>query len=308
MLIRTSLRAERISARNASGVWLRVPSSRTGESVCTRLVPTTSRPGSACSSAGQAARPASSSRTATLRAGRAAWPAELQALPGRLVVGTSRVHTDSPVRDEATRNHTPEAFRALMRSARSEVLISNAYVIPDDHFMQDLRELAARGVRVRILTNSLASHDVPAVNAHYEAFRLPILKTGAELHEFRSDAAIRGELVDTAPVRSGFVGLHIKAMVIDRQRSFIGSMNLDPRSEVFNSEMGVVIDSAPLAEALARGIERDLGPDNSWRVQLAADGSLRWSSAAGERGSAPARSVWQRVESFFFKLAPSSLY
>ena len=72
--------------------------------------------------------------------------------------------------------------------------------------------------------------------------------------------------------------------------------------------MGVVIDSAALAETLARGIERDLGADNSWRVQLAADGSLRWRSAAGERETPPARSVWQRVESFFFKLAPSSLY
>jgi phosphatidylserine/phosphatidylglycerophosphate/cardiolipin synthase-like enzyme len=41
------------------------------------------------------------------------------------------------------------------------------------------------------------------------------------------------------------VGLHTKAMVIDRERAFIGSMNLDPRSEILNSEMGVIIDSAP---------------------------------------------------------------
>jgi putative cardiolipin synthase len=97
-------------------------------------------------------------------------------------------------------------------------------------------------------------------------------------------------------------------MVIDRERSFIGSMNLDPRSEVFNSEMGVVVDSAALAQALAWGIERDMSGANSWQVALAEDGSLRWRSDAGERSSQPARSLWQRVQNLVFKLAPASYY
>jgi putative cardiolipin synthase len=58
--------------------------------------------------------------------------------------------------------------------------------------------------------------------------------------------------VDTPPVRGGFVGLHTKAMVVDRERAFVGSMNLDPRSEIFNSEMGVIIDSPALAQAWRR--------------------------------------------------------
>jgi cardiolipin synthase C len=243
-----------------------------------------------------------------LVSGARSWAAELGGLPATLSIGRSLVHTDSPSRAASSRNHMPEAFRALMRSARREVLISNAYIIPDENFMSDLRELAGRGVKVHILTNSLASHDVPAVNAHYESWRRAILQSGAALHELRSDAAIRAELVDTPPVRSGFVGLHVKAMVIDRERSFIGSMNLDPRSEVFNSEMGVVVDSAALAQALARGIERDMSGANSWQVALAGDGSLRWRSDAGERDSQPARSFWQRVQNLVFKLAPASYY
>jgi phosphatidylserine/phosphatidylglycerophosphate/cardiolipin synthase-like enzyme len=84
----------------------------------------------------------------------------------------------------------------LMHSAKSELLITNAYIIPDASFMADLRELAGRGVTVRILTNSLASHDVPAVNSHFEQWREPILETGAELcTSCAPDAAIRGELV-----------------------------------------------------------------------------------------------------------------
>jgi putative cardiolipin synthase len=163
-------------------------------------------------------------------------------------------------------------------------------------------------VKVRILTNSLSSHDVPAVNSHYEKWRKPILDTGADLYELRADAAIQAVVVDTPPVRSEFVGLHTKAMVIDRERSFIGSMNLDPRSEVFNSEMGVIIDSPQLAVDLATRMERDMGDANSWQVTRDADGGLRWTSSAGERTSQPARSLWQRVQNLFFKLAPASYY
>jgi len=233
---------------------------------------------------------------------------DIERLPDSLSIGTSAVHTDSPSRAATSRNHMPEAFRALMRSARREVLITNAYIIPDEIFIADLRELADRGVKVRILTNSLSSHDVPAVNSHYERWRKPILETGASLHELRSDAAIQAELVDTPPVRSGFVGLHTKAMVIDRERSFIGSMNLDPRSEVFNSEMGVIIDSTALSHALATRMERDMGGANSWQVTRDAAGSLRWTSSAGELTSQPARSLWQRVQNLVFKLAPASYY
>ncbi len=243
-----------------------------------------------------------------LIAGAHSWAGDLAALPASLAIGRSAVHTDSPSRAAATRNHMPEAFRALMRSARSEVLITNAYIIPDANFMSDLRELAARGVRLRILTNSLASHDVPAVNAHYEGWRPEILRAGATLHEFRQDPAIKAEFVDTSPVRSAFAGLHTKAMVIDRERSFVGSMNLDPRSEVFNSEMGVIIDSAPFALALARRMERDMDGANSWQVTLSPDGTPRWRSDAGDRTIQPARNVWQRLENVLFKLLPASYY
>jgi putative cardiolipin synthase len=163
-------------------------------------------------------------------------------------------------------------------------------------------------VSVRILTNSLASHDVPAVNAHYEGWRREILAAGASLHELRADPAIQREIVDTPPVRAGFVGLHTKAMVIDRERSFVGSMNLDPRSEVINSEMGIVVDSRALARSLARSMERDMTGANSWRVEVADDGGLIWKSDAGERRSQPARSRWQRVENLLFKLLPASYY
>jgi putative cardiolipin synthase len=202
----------------------------------------------------------------------------------------------------------PQAIHELLRSAQREVLITNAYVIPDATLVEDLRALRARGVTVKLLTNSLASHDVPAVNSHYERWRAPLLALGVQLHELRPDAAIQPVFVDTAPVRGGFVGLHVKALVVDRERAFVGSMNLDPRSQVFNSEMGITVDSPALAAALAAGMERDMSPANSWRLWQADDGSLRWTSDAGTLGRQPARNVSQRLLNLIFKLFPQSLY
>jgi len=247
-------------------------------------------------------------RTRAILAGQRSWEPELNGLAAALLPGRGSVKADPPSRDDVTRNRMPAAFSALMRSARREVLIVNAYIIPDDAFMSDLRELSARGVAIRILTNSLSSQDVPAVNSHYEGYRSTIVATGAVLHEMRADPAIQAALVDTPPVRGRFTGLHVKAMVVDRERAFVGSMNLDPRSEIFNAEMGMIIESVPLARALAATMERDMSGANSWRVESASDGAMTWTSDAGALSRQPARSVWQRVENLLFKLLPPSLY
>ena len=236
------------------------------------------------------------------------WSDALAALASELLPGRSQVHTDSPSRATEVRNHMPDAIHHLLRTARNEVLITNAYIIPDTRFMDDISTLAARGVKVRILTNSLSSHDVPAVNSHYQKWRQPILAAGAQLHELRADAALKREIVDLAPLQAEFAGLHTKSMVIDRQRAFIGSMNLDPRSAMLNSEMGVIIDSPPLAERLAQRMERDLRGDNSWQVLLADNGELRWRSDAGELDLQPARGFIQRVADQLFKFFPSDYY
>jgi len=270
--------------------------------------PAAGAPARSAAEADALARLEADARGRILLVGDQSWRAALRDLPGSLHPGRSSVHTDSPSRADDVRNHMPEAFRKLMRSARSEVLITNAYIIPDANFMADLRELAARGVRIRILTNSLASHDVPAVNSHYEGWRRPILATGAELYEFRPDPAIKASIVEYPPFRGQFAGLHTKAIVIDRSRSFIGSMNLDPRSEIINAEMGVIIDSEALAAALAAEMERDMSPANSWRVVLQSDGGLRWIADGETRSTQPARSFMQRIENLVFKLFPPNLY
>ncbi|MFO1070625.1 MAG: phospholipase D family protein [Geminicoccaceae bacterium] len=236
-----------------------------------------------------------------------AWDGELAAMVAAMQGGASIVHSDAPDPGELT-HHMPRAIREMIGSATSEVLIVNAYIIPDQTFVDQLAGMTARGVRVRMLTNSLASHDVPAVNSHYKQWRGPLVDAGVELHEVRHDAAVQHELADTPPVAAGFMGLHIKAIVVDRTRVFIGSMNLDPRSQTLNSEMGIIVYSPQLAAIVAERFATYMAPENAWQVSRGADGGLRWTAGDEVLTRQPARGAWQRVQDLMFMAFPEKLY
>lgn len=235
------------------------------------------------------------------------WFNELAALHSRLHIGTSQVYSDLPSGDTIEQVML-EKISAMTLTAQRELLIINAYIIPAERGIATLRKLNERGVKMGILTNSLASHDVPAVNSHYKRWRKPILKAGAVLYEMRHDAQIQSLVSDTAPTRAMFMGLHSKAMVIDRERVYIGSMNYDPRSAWLNTEMGVFVESRGLGEALATLIERDMALANSWRVELDADGTLSWVNDTEVVTSQPARNWWQRVQDVIFRAVPKEYY
>jgi putative cardiolipin synthase len=235
------------------------------------------------------------------------WSAELADFANSASLGASHVLTDLPA-PNAVRHRMPAAMRDFMSSAKSELLIANSYVIPDDNDIAMFAELRSRGVKVQLLTNSLASQDVPAVNSHYKRWRKPLVRAGVDLYEARADAAVGPTLADTAPVHAQFMGFHVKAIVVDRERLFVGSMNLDPRSQELNSEMGVVIDSAPLARQIADLMQQDMQPANAWHVTLCERGRLRWTADGEALTRQPARSAWQRAQDLFFMLFPRNLY
>jgi putative cardiolipin synthase len=235
------------------------------------------------------------------------WDPSLAKLPAAMHTGTSRIYSDVPDSTKVKHN-MPAMVRELLGTGKQEVLITNAYIIPGSSAMARMAEAIKGGTKYRMLTNSLASHDVPAVNSHYRQWRRPLLEAGVDLYEIRADAAIQPILADTAPTKAEFMGLHVKAMVVDRQRVFIGSMNLDPRSWSLNSEMGVVVESPGLAEELARNMERDMQPENAWHVVLAPNGSIRWVSGDTTLTAQPARSVWQRVQDVIFVVLPKEYY
>ncbi len=235
------------------------------------------------------------------------WSAELAALAPELRIGRSQL-----VYDEAAREQIDQSMAASMFNffsiAERELLIQNAYIIPSEQAIDFLREKKAAGVNIRVITNSLASHDVPAVNSHYEPWRDDFLANGVDLWEFRADPAIQSSVVDVPPVEAGFTGLHSKCAVADRRYVFIGSMNLDPRSRAINTEMGAMVDSPALAEDLARVIERNMSGANAWQVRMDEKGKITWHSDAGVLEKQPARDGMQRVMNVLMKLGPREQY
>ena len=168
----------------------------------------------------------------------------------------------------------------LMRGARSEVVITSPYLIPGERGMAFLTEQRARGIKFKILTNSLAATDEPLVHVGYRKYRRDMLRLGVELYELSPVRVHRARRLGMFATSQG--RLHAKTAVVDRRRIFIGSMNFDPRSEKTNTEMGIFIDSPQLAREVLRLMDLDK-LQASYRLMLAPDGQgLRWLAADDE--------------------------
>ena len=234
------------------------------------------------------------------------WQTELTQLKPELRIGTSALVYDEAGEQNIQQNLLSSMFN-FFQLAEEELLIMNAYVIPAQEAIDFLAAKTANGVDIRILTNSLASHDVPAVNSHYEPWRDDFINAGVKLFELRADPDIKS-IVDVPPAESAFTGLHSKTAVVDRRYVFVGSMNLDPRSANINTEMGAMVDSPELAEDLANVIERDMRGANAWQVKMDDDGKIYWQNSDETVTRQPARDGMQRVMNTLLKLGPRDQY
>ena len=168
--------------------------------------------------------------------------------------------------------HLGDELARVMGEVRTELLLVSPYFVPGAGGVEKLSTLRRRGVRVVVVTNSLAATDVPAVHAGYARYRKALLQAGVELHELRADTALRPR--SRGHAGSSRVSLHAKVVLVDRTQMFVGSMNIDPRSLHLNSENGVVFSSPALAGDFSAGLQRALA-DGAWRLTLE-DGRLAW--------------------------------
>ena len=167
------------------------------------------------------------------------------------------------------------SIKALMRSAKSELIVISPYFIPGPGGVALMQDLVGRGVHIRILTNSLASTDSPLVYNGYSHYRVALLKLGVELEEVRPTLGMKR--LRFHPFKSSNASLHAKALVVDRHVVFIGSMNMDARSAHTNSEMGLVIHSPEIARQVTSLLE-DISADGSYTLHLGRHGKIVWSS------------------------------
>ncbi len=180
----------------------------------------------------------------------------------------ARMVADPPEKALGTRRDRwmPEAIEPVMDGARHSVTLVTPYFVPGREGLARLRDLAARGVAVRVLTNSLAATNHMVVHGAYRRYRRPLLAAGVKLHEFAPGA----------PPGQGGEMLHSKIMIVDGALGFVGSFNFDLRSALLNTEMGVLFNAPDLVGELEASIAIDTAPERSHSLVL--DGrTLRWS-------------------------------
>jgi putative cardiolipin synthase len=192
--------------------------------------------------------------------------------------------------------HLAPKLRSIAEATKHQLFIVSPYFIPGKQGVELLTGLRQRGVRVAVLTNSLASTDVAAVHAGYSRYRKVLLRSGVELYELKPQPGGGGG--GSSPFGSSKAGLHAKTFTFDDRIIFIGSMNMDPRSLHRNTEVGVLIESPPLASELTRKVLHDIEA-RAYRVQLDGD-KLAWHTTEdGKRvrfNTEPETDAWRRLK------------
>ena len=211
--------------------------------------------------------------------------------------------TDTPGKNDGSAglgggSATLDALSALVRGASKTIDIQSPYLVTTEVGRSLLREAVARGVQVRILTNSLASTDNFEAFNGYQRDREALLRDGVRIFEFRPDAAVRRTIMDGALQETldftPVFGLHAKSMVIDGHVTVIGTFNMDPRSANLNTECLTVIHSAPIAAGVMSGMEAEFSAENAWETTLA-------SNPDSHAGLAKRLKAWSR------RLVPKSI-
>jgi putative cardiolipin synthase len=208
-------------------------------------------------------------------------------------------------------------LKRIVAKPRSELIVSSPYFVPGAKGTEYFAAMAAAGVRITVLTNSLEATDVPAVHAGYAKRRFDLLRAGVDLYELKRGvdphaAGMRrlqgreGSGGSSLPGSSGS-SLHAKAFTVDGEHVFVGSFNFDPRSARLNTEMGFVIDSAALARSMADVMHRRL-VENAYRVRVSDRGELQWVETVDGReivhDHEPGTSFWRRLGVSILSLLP----
>jgi putative cardiolipin synthase len=205
------------------------------------------------------------------------------------------------------RNQTGETanfLQQMVSSGTEEVIIVSPYFVPQRRGVDFLTALVRQGVRVAVITNSLASTNHSSVHAVYARYRKPLLRQGVELYELRPRLTMMADGEERPDLK---MTLHSKLAVVDRHKLFVGSFNLDPRSLYINTEMGMAVDSRELATRVAKSLGASL-QNQTYSLRLARTGGLRWKyltrDGAHIARTEPHTSLWRRFKTRLMSFLP----
>jgi phosphatidylserine/phosphatidylglycerophosphate/cardiolipin synthase-like enzyme len=219
-----------------------------------------------------------------LRSAEFAWAPAVMLVDKPAKIALDGEDTPVPTEGAAPADTVVDGLLNLMDRTRKDLLIISPYFVPGEDMKKAFADARARGVRVRVLTNSLASNDAPIAHVGYARHREDLLAMGVELYELRSEqAGLRSAFGSSGG--GGSVGasrsmLHSKVMVMDGRLVAVGSMNLDLRSQLQNTEIALLIRSRALAAEAAQQIEAAMR-EASWHLQRTDSGTLVWRAPEG---------------------------
>ncbi len=239
----------------------------------------------------------------------------LQGLPEQLAWGKAEIAYDIPGKNEKLLSlrgysNTGEFLTRSFLEAKQEILVETPYMITMPGTLDLFATLHERGVRIRVLTDSMASAEDDLVFSAYKQQRRRILKRGVILYELRPDAALRNTVFKRFPGMEEIpsISLHAKTAVIDQRTLLIGSFNLDPRSTHINTEHVFRMESPELARQVADIISSDMDLENCWQVSMDKEGVLSWKTLYNGKAiishSEPDVSLWERIRLLFFLTLP----
>jgi putative cardiolipin synthase len=199
-----------------------------------------------------------------------------------LVDKPSKIAADADA-TEASQDTAVDGLLQLMAQAQRSVLIVSPYFVPGERMLSVFADLRRRGVQVRVLTNSLASTDAPAAHVGYARYRKALLGLGIDIYEMHAeqqgDFRSFGSAALGSDNGSSRASLHSKVVVVDDTLLVVGSMNLDLRSQLQNSEVAIVIRNRAISAEATRLITPTL-EHGAYRVELL-DGALLWRAPQG---------------------------
>lgn len=206
--------------------------------------------------------------------------------------------SDSPGKNAGTEGlegggETTSALVDLVSNAQKSITLQSPYLVMPEGGLTLFTDLIKRGVKIRIVTNSLASTDNLQAFSGYHKQREQLLASGIEIYEFRPDAAVARKLMQRSvalPNKMPVFAIHAKSLVIDNHTAYVGTFNFDPRSTHLNTEVGVVIHDAGIVQKIATAIEQDMAPENSWH--------------AGRDDADIEAGLLKRIKLWFWKLFP----
>ncbi len=225
-------------------------------------------------------------------------PAAFQVLTKEVIWTDARFISDTPGKNNRRFSLggggiTTVELAALVEKSKHKIVIQSPYLVLSKKAESLFRRTRKRGVSIQISTNSLASTDNIQAFSGYKNQRKKLLNMGLQIFEYKPNPVSQEQLLhryDDIKKSRPIFALHAKTMVIDSETVYIGTYNLDPRSENLNTEVGVIVRNKQIAKKVEQLIQTDMGPANSWNALYDEPDSFA--------------STWKQWRVFFWQFMP----